>query len=104
MVRHNPKEAENPGAIKVRLRQRSNTVPLVTDIHYTPNAALVAAEFVEKVRKCKANGAAMRIGVNHGSPSSQVLNRYGDTPEGMVQSALEFIRIASGSQAPAWEP
>jgi (E)-4-hydroxy-3-methylbut-2-enyl-diphosphate synthase len=125
------KEAENLANIKAELRRQNIRVPLVADIHYTPNAALVAADIVEKVRinpgnyadkkkfavreytddeyqaeleriavrfaplvkKCKANGVAMRIGVNHGSLSDRIMNRYGDTPEGMVQSALEFIRI-----------
>jgi len=125
------KEAENLRNIRDALRADGIRVPLVADIHYTPNAALVAADFVEKVRinpgnyadkkkfevyeytdseyedelerieqkfaplvkKCKARGIAMRIGVNHGSLSDRVMNRYGDTPEGMVQSALEFIDI-----------
>ncbi|MDZ7288947.1 MAG: (E)-4-hydroxy-3-methylbut-2-enyl-diphosphate synthase [candidate division KSB1 bacterium] len=125
------KDAENLANIKAELRRQNIRVPLVADIHYTPNAALVAADIVEKVRinpgnyadkkkfevreysdaeyqaeleriaerfiplvkKCKANGVAMRIGVNHGSLSDRIMNRYGDTPEGMVQSALEFIRI-----------
>lgn len=125
------KEAENLRHIKARLRQLGIRVPLVADIHYTPNAALIAADIVEKVRinpgnyadkkrfeikeyteaeyqaelqrvyerfaplvrKCKENGVAMRIGVNHGSLSDRIMNRYGDTPEGMVESALEFIRI-----------
>lgn len=124
-------EAKNLKEIKAALKKQGIHVPLVADIHYTPNAALVAADFVEKVRinpgnyadkkkfevreysdseyaaelerirdrfsplvlKCKANGVAMRIGVNHGSLSDRVMNRYGDTPEGMVQSALEFIEI-----------
>ena len=124
-------EAENLRNIKAELRRQNIPVPLVADIHYTPNAAMVAADIVEKVRinpgnyadkkkfevreysddqyeaelervaqrflplvqKCKANGVAMRIGVNHGSLADRVMNRYGDTPEGMVQSALEFIRI-----------
>ncbi len=124
-------EAENLRNIRAELRRQNIPVPLVADIHYTPNAAMVAADIVEKVRinpgnyadkkkfevreysdaqyeaeleriaqrflplvkKCKANGVAMRIGVNHGSLADRVMNRYGDTPEGMVQSALEFIRI-----------
>ena len=105
--------------------------PLVADIHFTPNAAEIAAKLVEKVRVnpgnyadkkkfeeidytdtaysdelkrveekfsplvllCKENGTAMRIGTNHGSLSDRILSRYGDTPEGMVESAFEFIRI-----------
>ncbi|NUO80877.1 (E)-4-hydroxy-3-methylbut-2-enyl-diphosphate synthase [candidate division KSB1 bacterium] len=124
-------EAENLRNIKAELRRQNIAVPLVADIHYTPNAAMVAADIVEKVRinpgnyadkkkfevreysdaeyeaelervaqrfvplvkRCKVNGVAMRIGVNHGSLADRVMNRYGDTPEGMVQSALEFIRI-----------
>jgi (E)-4-hydroxy-3-methylbut-2-enyl-diphosphate synthase len=104
---------------------------LVADIHFTPNAAEIAAKIVEKVRVnpgnyadkkkfeeieftdasyqaelkrieekftplvllCKEHGTAMRIGTNHGSLSDRILSRYGDTPEGMVESALEFIRI-----------
>lgn len=124
-------EAHNLKNINNAVRSQGVKVPLVADIHYTPNAALIAADFVEKVRinpgnyadkkkfevreytdaeyaaelerirerfsplvlKCKTNGVAMRIGVNHGSLSDRVMNRYGDTPEGMVQSALEFIAI-----------
>ncbi len=125
------REAENLRAIRDRLRADGITVPLVADIHFTPNAAMIAADIVDKVRinpgnyadkkkfevrdytdaeyaaeleriyarfsplvkKCRENGVAMRIGVNHGSLSDRVMNRYGDTPEGMVESALEFIRI-----------
>ena len=125
------KEAENLRVILQRLHEMGHTVPLVADIHFTPNAAEKAAEIVEKVRvnpgnyadkkkfeetdytdeayaaelerirekftplvlKCKANGTAMRIGTNHGSLSDRILSRYGDTPLGMVESAMEFIRI-----------
>jgi len=125
------KEAENLANIKKELRTRGYTVPLVADIHFTPNAAEVAARIVEKVRVnpgnyadkkkfdqidytdsayqaeldriykkfsplvhiCKEYGTAMRIGTNHGSLSDRIMSRYGDTPEGMVESALEFIRI-----------
>ncbi|MBE8720220.1 (E)-4-hydroxy-3-methylbut-2-enyl-diphosphate synthase [Sphingobacterium pedocola] len=125
------KEAENLANIKNELRIRGYNVPLVADIHFTPNAAEVAARIVEKVRInpgnyadkkkfdeidytdiayqaeldriykkfaplvniCKEYGTAMRIGTNHGSLSDRIMSRYGDTPEGMVESALEFIRI-----------
>ncbi|NEM98844.1 (E)-4-hydroxy-3-methylbut-2-enyl-diphosphate synthase [Pontibacter burrus] len=125
------KEAENLKHIKEELRRRGYSVPLVADIHFTPNAAEVAARIVEKVRVnpgnyadkkkfelieyndetyqaelnrirdrfvplvriCKEHGTAMRIGTNHGSLSDRILSRYGDTPLGMVESALEFIRI-----------
>lgn len=124
-------EAENLGNIKAELTRRGINVPLVADIHFTPNAALSAADHVEKVRinpgnyadrkkfehkeytddeygaellriekkfkplvlKCKELGRAMRIGTNHGSLSDRIMNRYGDTAEGMVESALEFVRI-----------
>ncbi|WP_162341309.1 (E)-4-hydroxy-3-methylbut-2-enyl-diphosphate synthase [Cyclobacterium salsum] len=125
------KEAENLRKIKEGLRKQGYTTPLVADIHFTPNAAEVAAQIVEKVRVnpgnyadkkkfetleytdityqaelerirerflplvkiCKANGTAMRIGTNHGSLSDRIMSRYGDTPLGMVESALEFLRI-----------
>ena len=125
------KEAENLRAIKEGLRKRGYNTPLVADIHFTPNAAELAAKIVEKVRVnpgnyadkkkfenieytdesyqaeldrikkrfkplvkiCKEYGTAMRIGTNHGSLSDRIMSRYGDTPFGMVESALEFIRI-----------
>lgn len=125
------KEAQNLENIKKELRNRGYNTPLVADIHFTPNAAEVAAKIVEKVRVnpgnyadkkkfdqidytdqeykaeldrifkkfsplvqiCKEYGTAMRIGTNHGSLSDRIMSRYGDTPEGMVESAMEFIRI-----------
>lgn len=125
------KESENLANIKAELRKRGYNVPLIADIHFTPNAAEVAARIVEKVRVnpgnyadkkrfetidytdatyiaelerirerfsplvkiCKEYGTAMRIGTNHGSLSDRILSRYGDTPLGMVESALEFLRI-----------
>lgn len=125
------KEAENLNLIKQGLVSRGYNTPLVADIHFTPNAAEIAADYIEKIRvnpgnyadkkkfeeidytdesyqqelirieekftplvlKCKALGRAMRIGTNHGSLSDRILSRYGDTPEGMVESAMEFIRI-----------
>ena len=124
-------DAENLANIRDGLRERGCNVPLVADIHFTPNAALVAAEHVEKVRinpgnyadrkrfevreysdaeyadelarvaerfrplvrKCRERGVAMRIGTNHGSLSDRIMNRYGDTPRGMVESALEFLDV-----------
>ncbi len=125
------KEAQNLENIKKGLVQRGIKVPLIADIHFTPNAAELAARIVEKVRInpgnyadrkrfetidytdasyaeelerirdkflplvsiCKEYGTAMRIGTNHGSLSDRILSRYGDTPLGMVESALEFLRI-----------
>ncbi len=126
------KEAENLLNIKNELRSRGYNTPLVADIHFTPNAAEIAARIVEKVRInpgnyidkkkfelieytdadyaeeieriqqrftplisiCKQYGTAMRIGTNHGSLSDRIMSRYGDTPMGMVESAMEFLRIA----------
>jgi (E)-4-hydroxy-3-methylbut-2-enyl-diphosphate synthase len=128
------KEAENLLNIKNELRKRGYTTPLVADIHFTPNAAEIAARIVEKVRVnpgnyvdkkkfeqidytdaeyleeierirerftplvkiCKEYGTAMRIGTNHGSLSDRIMSRYGDTAIGMVESAMEFLRIARG--------
>ena len=125
------KEARNLENIKKELRLRGYNVPLIADIHFTPNAAELAARIVEKVRInpgnyadrkkiqqiestdseygvelerigerfiplikiCKEYGTAMRIGTNHGSLSDRIMSRYGDTPLGMVESALEFVRI-----------
>jgi len=125
------REAENLRNIKEELVKRGYNTPLVADIHFTPNAAEIAAQIVEKVRVnpgnyadkkkfehidytdaeydkelarirvrflplvklCKEHGTAMRIGTNHGSLSDRILSRYGDTPLGMVESAMEFLRI-----------
>jgi (E)-4-hydroxy-3-methylbut-2-enyl-diphosphate synthase len=125
------REAENLRAIRRELDRRGVRVPLVADIHFTPNAALVAVEHVEKVRvnpgnyadkkrfevreyadaeyraeiervaerfrplvrRCRELGRALRIGTNHGSLSDRILNRHGDTPAGMVESALEFLDV-----------
>src|ERR1700729_707405 len=125
------KEAENLLNIRNELRRRGYLTPLVADIHFTPNAAEIAARIVEKVRInpgnyidkkkfdfieytdagyeeeidrirtrftplvkiCKEYGTAMRIGTNHGSLSDRIMSRYGDTPQGMVESAMEFMRM-----------
>ena len=124
-------EAENLKNIKNELINSGYTTPLVADIHFTPNAAEIAATIVEKVRVnpgnyadkkkfeeidysqaaydselkrirekflplvklCKENGTAMRIGTNHGSLSDRIMSFYGDSPLGMVESAMEFLRI-----------
>ena len=126
------KEAEQLLLIKEELRRQGYSTPLVADIHFTPNAAEIAARIVEKVRVnpgnyvdkkkfeqidytdaeyaeeierirdrftplvkiCKEYGTAMRIGTNHGSLSDRIMSRYGDTPIGMVESAMEFLRIS----------
>ncbi|MDX2283310.1 MAG: (E)-4-hydroxy-3-methylbut-2-enyl-diphosphate synthase [Bacteroidia bacterium] len=129
-------DAQNLAEIKAELRRRGCKVPLIADIHFTPNAAEVAARIVEKVRVnpgnyvdkkrfetieytdaeyegeiqrihdrfsplvkiCREYGTAMRIGTNHGSLSDRIMSRYGDTPLGMVESALEFVRICEDHQ------
>ena len=65
-----------------------------TDEQYAEEVAYMAAQFVPLVLECKRLGRAMRIGTNHGSLSDRIMNRHGDTPLGMVESALEFARIA----------
>ena len=125
-------EAHNLLEIKKELRKRGYQTPLVADIHFTPNAAEIAARIIEKVRVnpgnyadkkkfefieytdaayneeierirerftplvkiCKEHGTAMRIGTNHGSLSDRIMSRYGDSANGMVESAMEFLRIA----------
>ncbi|NDF59675.1 MAG: 4-hydroxy-3-methylbut-2-en-1-yl diphosphate synthase, partial [Crocinitomicaceae bacterium] len=125
------KEAENLGEIKRLLNESGYNKPLVADIHFTPNAAEIAAQLIEKVRVnpgnyadkkkfeeidftedtyneelkrieekftplieiCKKHSTTLRIGTNHGSLSDRILSRFGDTPEGMVESAMEFLRI-----------
>ncbi len=125
-------EANNLLNIRNELRKRGYNTPLVADIHFTPNAAEIAARIIEKVRVnpgnyadkknfkfieytdqdyleeierirerftplvkiCKEHGTAMRIGTNHGSLSDRIMSRYGDSAMGMVESAMEFLRIA----------
>lgn len=125
------RDAKNLSLIRAELHRQGYSNPLVADIHYSPNAAEMAAQYVEKVRinpgnyidknasnrsdfnddeysaeldkiyhnlrpliqQCKNTGTAIRIGTNHGSLSNRILARYGDTPNGMVESTLEFLRI-----------
>lgn len=124
------KEAENLKVIKEELISRGYNKPLIADIHYSPQAAEIAAQFVEKIRInpgnytdrkgwklnatqaeydaelykikekisplikiCKHHKTAIRIGSNHGSLSERIVNKYGDTALGMVEAAMEFIRI-----------
>ncbi|MBR2126702.1 MAG: (E)-4-hydroxy-3-methylbut-2-enyl-diphosphate synthase [Akkermansia sp.] len=65
-----------------------------TDYEYEEELERVRTAFTPLVLFCKEHGRAMRLGANHGSLSDRILNRYGDTPEGMVESALEFARVA----------
>ena len=63
------------------------------DETYQKDVAKIKKRFAPLVEICKAHGTAMRIGTNHGSLSDRILSRYGDTPQGMVESAMEFLRI-----------
>lgn len=126
------REAENLKRIHAALRARGYDTPLSADIHFTPDAAMVAAQYVEKVRinpgnfadkratfrnltytdeeyaaelellrekftafleVCRRHGTAVRIGTNHGSLSDRIMSRYGDTPAGMVESTMEYLRV-----------
>ena len=64
-----------------------------TDAEYAAELDKIAARFVPFLNICKAHGTAIRIGVNHGSLSDRIMSRYGDTPEGMVESCMEFLRL-----------
>ena len=65
-----------------------------TDAEYTAEIGRIRERFAPLVEICKSRGIAMRIGTNHGSLSDRIMNRHGDTPLGMVESALEFARLA----------
>jgi (E)-4-hydroxy-3-methylbut-2-enyl-diphosphate synthase len=130
------KEAENLKNIREKLNEKGYTTPIVADIHFTPNAAEVAANYIEKIRVnpgnyadkkrfeeieytdesyqaelrrikdkftplvllCKQKGRAIRIGTNHGSLSDRITSRYGDTAQGMVASALEFVDVCENNE------
>ncbi len=109
----NTMEAENLTNIKNALRNRGLKAPLIADVHFNPKIATIAAGIVEKVRinpgnfagddfqdkfisllrVCAKNNTAIRIGVNHGSLSGRIMDKFGDTPEGIVESAMEYLRI-----------
>jgi len=121
MTTRSMKEAENLGKIKEALLSQGYRIPLVADVHFNPDIAIKAARLVEKVRinpgnyaigdtrkgafgevkrrfhelleTCRSHGTAIRIGVNHGSLARRIMDIHGDTPEGMVESAMEFIRL-----------
>lgn len=106
-----PREGENLRNIVAQLRSEGFSTAIVADIHFVPEVAEIAAESVDKVRinpgnyrttdrrlerlieKCRERGVALRIGVNHGSLAKRVFDEWGDTPEGMVVSAMEFLRV-----------
>jgi (E)-4-hydroxy-3-methylbut-2-enyl-diphosphate synthase len=108
------REVDNLKNIGNQLRRAGYRVPLVADIHFRPALALYAARVCDKIRinpgnylkgkavdqllpdllkTCRETATAIRIGVNHGSLDQSILNRFGDTPEGMVESAMQFLRV-----------
>ena len=110
-----PADVEHVKSIKTRLRERGIMTPIVADIHFSSQTAIMVAPFVEKVRinpgnfhkdheearrqfkqlieVCRANGTAIRIGVNHGSLGDYITNLYGNTPEAMSKAALEWLTM-----------
>jgi (E)-4-hydroxy-3-methylbut-2-enyl-diphosphate synthase len=134
MTAQGRREALNMQNIKEELKARGYDTPLVADVHFNPDVADVAAQYVDKVRInpgnyvdpartfkhleytdaeyareinriydrfvpfldiCRLHGTAIRIGVNHGSLSDRIMSRYGNTPAGMVESCMEFLRICA---------
>lgn len=111
-----PKEVEALKVIKERLRKNGIHTPLVADVHFSPDVAIAAAMVADKVRInpgnfgknhniaterfikltdiCKKQGTALRIGINHGSLGERIIEKYGDTPMGMKESAVEWINMA----------
>ena len=105
------KEGEALVDVVAGVRRDGYQTAIVADIHFIPEIASIAAESVDKVRinpgnyrtsggelealieKCRKRGVALRIGVNHGSLARHIVDRLGDTPAGMVESAMEFLRI-----------
>ena len=105
------KEGENLENIMLQLRKDGCQAAIVADIHFVPEVAAIAARYVDKVRinpgnyrtsngelealiaQCRERGVALRIGVNHGSLAKRIFDEWGDTPEGMVVSAMEFLKV-----------
>ncbi len=109
------REVEALAKIKQQLRAAGCAIPLIADVHFTPNVAMAAAAVADKVRinpgnfghtqeeageqlekliaVCRAHDTVLRIGVNHGSLAQRMTERYGDSPQGMLESAMEFLRI-----------
>ena len=103
------KEGEAFAQIMPALRADGYNTAIVADIHFVPQIASIAADYVDKVRinpgnyrtdngelealieKCRTRGVALRIGVNHGSLARHIVDKFGDTPQGMVASAMEFL-------------
>lgn len=115
-----PADVECVKSIKSRLKKLGINVPIVADIHFSSQTAIMVAPFVEKVRinpgnfhrdhnearkqfarlieVCRENGTAIRIGVNHGSLGDYITNLYGNTPEAMAKAALEWLKICEDAE------
>lgn len=89
-VRINPGNYVDPGRTFKKLEY--------TDEEYAQEIEKIKARFIPFLNICKENHTAIRIGVNHGSLSDRIMSRYGDTPEGMVESCMEFLRICVSEQ------
>ena len=105
------REGENLRHSVSRVREKGLSTAIVADIHFLPEVAAVAAQYVDKVRinpgnyrldrgdferlieQCRERRVAIRVGVNHGSLAKRIFDEWGDTPEGMVAAAMEFLRI-----------
>lgn len=84
-IRINPGNFADPGRTFVKLSY--------TDEEYASEVDRIRDAFVPLLKVCKEHSTALRIGVNHGSLSDRIMSRYGDTPEGMAESAMEYLRI-----------
>ena len=110
------KEVQSLGSLRERLRQQGINVPVIADIHFNPALALEAARVADKIRinpgnylrggsldqllpplleTCRNHETAIRIGVNHGSLAPSIIEEYGNSPLGMVESALQFLRVCN---------
>ncbi|MDR2815724.1 MAG: 4-hydroxy-3-methylbut-2-en-1-yl diphosphate synthase [Proteiniphilum sp.] len=102
-IHFNPRAAEAAAAIaeKVRInpgnfvdKQKTFAELAYTDEEYAHELEKIRSKVIPFLRICKEHGTAIRIGVNHGSLSDRIMSRYGDTPEGVVESCMEYLRIA----------
>jgi len=100
-IHFNPKAAETAARIveKVRINpgnyvdKKSTTPKAYTDSEYTAELERIHERLLPLIKICKEYGTAIRIGSNHGSLSDRIVNRYGNSPQGMVEAAMEFLRI-----------
>jgi (E)-4-hydroxy-3-methylbut-2-enyl-diphosphate synthase len=107
-------DVENFARVRKALREQGYQTPLIADVHFNADIAIAVSEYADKVRinpgnfgepavarakfsalveRCRLRGVALRIGANHGSLSRRIMEKFGDTPEGMAESAMEFLRI-----------